>query len=178
MDRRQRKTRLAIFDAFVDLLAKKQYSQITVGDIIDRADIGRATFYAHFETKDDLLKALCGALFQHVSFGGGEQELFRCDTAEAPFLHLFRHLEKNDNHMLDLLSCENNAIFLIYFKNALKELVKSQLPLFSHRKDPKLPEDFWIDHIAATFTQTIDWWIRQGRRQTPEEITEYFLLSV
>lgn len=178
MDRRQRKTKTAIFEAFIDLLAKKQFSQITVGEIIARADIGRATFYAHFETKDDLLKALCDALFQHICLDQGDTELFRCDATDAPFLHLFRHLEKNDNHILDLLSCDNNGIFAACFKESLKDLVKHQLPLFSHRKDPKLPEEFWIDHIASVFTQTTCWWISRGRQQSPEEITEYFLLSV
>ena len=59
MDRRKRKTREAIFSAFVTLLAKKDFSQITVGEIIEKADVGRATFYAHFETKDFLMKEFC-----------------------------------------------------------------------------------------------------------------------
>ena len=66
MDRRQRKTKLAIFHAFTSLLAQKDYSQITVGEIIEKADVGRATFYAHFETKDYLLKAFCQELFCHI----------------------------------------------------------------------------------------------------------------
>ena len=66
MDRRQRKTREAIFSAFTELLSKKDFNQITVGEIIERADIGRATFYSHFETKDFLLKEFCEELFCHI----------------------------------------------------------------------------------------------------------------
>ena len=66
MDRRQRKTREAIFTAFIDLLSDNDLGKITVGQIIQNADVGRATFYAHFETKDHLIKALCEDLFCHV----------------------------------------------------------------------------------------------------------------
>ena len=66
MDRRQRKTREAIFRAFTGLLAKKNYHQITVQDILDAADVGRTTFYAHFETKEYLLRDLCAELFGHI----------------------------------------------------------------------------------------------------------------
>ncbi|MFR9119137.1 MAG: TetR/AcrR family transcriptional regulator [Merdibacter sp.] len=44
--------------AAFSMLYRKSYSKITVQEIIDAADVGRTTFYAHFGTKDDLLKAL------------------------------------------------------------------------------------------------------------------------
>ena len=54
-DRRVRKTRKALRDALVELTLEKGYAAVTVGDIADRADVGRTTFYAHFTDKEDLL---------------------------------------------------------------------------------------------------------------------------
>ena len=56
MDRRVRKTRDAIYSAFVALVVQKGYERLSVQDIIEEADVGRTTFYAHFKTKDELLR--------------------------------------------------------------------------------------------------------------------------
>ena len=55
MDRRTRKTQSAIYSAFVSLIVERGYEAISVQQIIDEADVGRTTFYAHFRSKDDLL---------------------------------------------------------------------------------------------------------------------------
>ena len=183
MDRRQRKTREAIFSAFTRLLSQKDYQHITVGEIIESADVGRATFYAHFETKDFLLKALCEELFCHIFDAASEnsshhKHIFDCQTTDSVFLHLFRHLYQNDNNILSLLSGQNNDLFLQYFKDGLTELVETQLALFAPYRRGSLPESFWIDHIAATFVQTVKWWVAKGVKESPETITEYFFLAV
>jgi hypothetical protein len=94
------------------------------------------------------------------------------------FLHLFQHLQKNDNNILELLSGRNNELFLGYFRDNLRQLVESQLPLFEHRRDPILPEDFWADHVAATLSQTMRWWLDGGQKESPEVICEYFFRAV
>lgn len=182
MDRRQRKTREAIFTAFIKLLSVKDFSKITVREIIDGADVGRATFYSHFETKDFLLKELCEELFCHIfdamNAENNHKHIFECDAPDSVFLHLFLHLQKNDNNILELLSSQNNELFLQYFKINLRELVKSQLPLFESRKRNILPEEFWINHIIYTFVETVKWWINNNMKESPETITEYFFLAV
>ena len=183
MDRRQRKTREAIFKAFIELLSKKDFNSITVGEIIERADIGRATFYAHFETKDFLLKELCKELFCHLfdameDSNNGHTHIFECEAPESAFLHLVRHLQKNDNNVLVLLSKQNNGLFLKYFNENLRELVISELPQFECKKNEDLPESFWINHITSTFVETLRWWIDNGMKESPEKITEYFFLAV
>lgn len=183
MDRRQKKTRDAIFNAFTELLSKRHYNQITVGEIIERADIGRATFYAHFETKDYLLKALCEELFCHIfdaSETGGEKHshIFDCDAPSSVILHLLQHLQKNDNHILDLLACENNELFLRYFKENLKMLIRKKPEIFGNKKDSELPDDYWINHISATFVETVRWWIHNGMKESPEALSSYYLTVI
>ena len=179
MDRRQRKTREAIFDAFTKLLSDKDFARITVGEIIDRADIGRATFYAHFETKDFLLKEFCEELFCHIfdaenNDGEHHRHIFFCSGSDSVFLHLFQHLQKNDNNILALLSSQNNELFLRYFRANLENLIESHLFLFEPQIKSGVPAAFWKNHIASTFVETVRWWIDNGMRETPEVINEYF----
>lgn len=180
MDRRQKKTREAIFEAFIGLLSKKDYEHITIGEIIENADVGRTTFYAHFETKDFLLKELCEELFCHILDALNDKcehkHIFDCKAPDSVFLHLFQHLQKNDNNILELLSCKNNELFLRYFKDNLVGLVEDQLQLFEAKRRYELPDSFWINHIVSTFVETIRWWLRNGKKETPETISEYFFL--
>jgi len=70
MDRRIKRTKTAIYSAFTQLLLEKKYYKITIQEIIDLANIGRSTFYSHFETKDELLKAMCTNIFEDMHSGG------------------------------------------------------------------------------------------------------------
>ena len=179
MDRRQKKSRLAIFKAFTELLSKREFNQITVGEIIDRADVGRATFYAHFETKDYLLKELCEELFCHVFDAtkvGDEhhKHIFDCDEHGSVFLHLLKHLQKNDNNVLELLVCQNNEIFTRYFKEYLKQLVENQIELFNGLGNKKIPKEFLVNHVSSSYVETVKWWIDNGKKESAEELLEYF----
>src|SRR6185436_12449618 len=57
-DRRVARSRRALKEALTDLILEQGYESVTVQDIIDRADVGRSTFYSHFLDKDDLLMAI------------------------------------------------------------------------------------------------------------------------
>lgn len=177
MDRRQKKTREAIFRAFTGLLAKKNYHQITVQDILDTADVGRTTFYAHFETKEYLLRDLCAELFGHVTDTAMGVQTANCPyhcglPTDSVFLHLIRHLERNDRGILDLLSSENDGLFLDYFRGEVCRLVEA---VYGDRLTANLPRDYLVQHIAAAFVQTVRWWLAGECTRTPEEVTACFL---
>ena len=179
MDRRQQKTRAAIFSAFTSLLAEKSYSKITVQEIIDAANVGRTTFYAHFEAKDDLLKELCEELFGHIIGSAMDcthaHGLYSDGKApESMFCHLLQHLQEDDKNIIGLLSCESSEIFLRYFKDSLNSLVRSQFVNQDRRANTDIPQDFLINHISGSFVEMVLWWIKGRMKQTPAELDRYF----
>jgi AcrR family transcriptional regulator len=78
-DRRTARTRGAILSAFIALVLERRYETIRVGDIVDKADVGRSTFYEHFRSKDDLLRqsmdGLLGIVADAVLPGSDEARL-------------------------------------------------------------------------------------------------------
>lgn len=176
MDRRQQKTRTAIFNAFISLLGTENFSSITVQDIIDEANIGRSTFYAHFETKDALQEALCRELFDHIIGTAMDKKdthgLYSCTNApNSVILHILRHLQENDGGILTLLTSENNEFITQYFQSGMELLVATQ---FLGGRETQVPREFLVHHIAASFVAMVQWWLEGGRKQTPEELDTYF----
>lgn len=67
LDRRVRRTQRAIRDAFISLVLERGYDHVLIDDIAQRADIGRATFYAHYSDKDDLFAQLFAGLSDELT---------------------------------------------------------------------------------------------------------------
>ena len=179
MDRRQQRTRTAIFDAFSTLLTEKNYSKITVQEIIDAANVGRTTFYAHFETKEELLRALCQELFGHIidtarGLPHGHYHYSCGNKSDSVFLHLLRHLRENDSNVLGLLSGESSEIFLRYFKDSLRALIEGQFFPAGQPIRGDVPRDFLVNHVSGSFVEMVLWWVRGRMRQSPEELDRYF----
>lgn len=174
MDRRQRKSRKAIFDAFTTLLRSKRYEQITVQDIIDTADISRSTFYAHFETKDMLLKAMCSDIFDHIFAGGLCDYHDHTPHLQAQLAHILWHLQEQKSYVLGILSCESGELFMAYFKERLNTLFTMYLQEF-----PKtVPQDFLLNHLVGSFCEAVRWWARRGMTDQPETVAEHYIHSI
>ena len=176
MERRRKKTHQAILKAFQELLARKRYESITVQEIIDAADVGRSTFYTHFETKDMLLRAMCEDMFAHVledvSDEGTHDFSRDADNPAVIVSHMLFHLQDQQKNIRGLLTCESRDIFLSYFRAKLCETLTARGHVLLRRH--ALPDDFLIAHITGSFVQMVEWWMQGGCRQTPEEMTEMF----
>ena len=175
MDRRQQKTRQAVFDAFIGLLEKRAYAGITVQQIIDRADIGRSTFYQHFGTKDELLETLCTDIFEHVfseeprresthDFSRGRRNL------RDEITHILYHLRDNGAAIRRLLSGGSGEVFMRSFKEYLTKVFAGELK----NAVPGIPRDYLLNHLVCDFAETVRWWMH-NEQYSPEEISGFFL---
>ena len=63
LDRRTQKTRSALHSAFLNLLLDQGYDTLKIGNVAERANIGRSTFYEHYPNKNALLRASISAPF-------------------------------------------------------------------------------------------------------------------
>lgn len=176
MDRRQRKTREAIYDAFHQLLESKNYSSITVQEIIDKADIGRSTFYSHFETKDELLKSICTNIFEHVFSDELPKEKSH-DFSSSSILHEERiehilfHIQDIQNEVRGLLSGNSGELFMEYFKSYLIEVFENHPKMTLNG----VPKEYVIDYYVCSFANTVKWWVCGNSKYTSEEIAEFYL---
>ncbi len=174
MDRRQRKSRKAIFDAFIALLRAKRYEHITVQDIIDTADISRSTFYAHFETKDMLLKAMCSDIFDHIFAGDLCEYPDQGPQLQARLAHILWHLQEQKDQVVGILSCEGGELFMSYFRERLTTLFGLYLQEFPQN----VPQDFLLNHLVGSLSEAVRWWVRGSMALPPEALAEYYMQCI
>lgn len=167
-DRRITKTRKAIYAAFLQLLNQKDYESITVQEIIDLADVGRSTFYSHYESKELLLDELCQKLFHH---------LFERDEHLSPqdyLAHIFQHFKKNQDHVSSLLLSKNDY----FIRQLQKELEHDVYPMLADeliQSHPKIPHSYLKHLVVCHFIETISWWLKKGKSYNEQEVVQFYL---
>src|SRR4051794_37293083 len=107
-DRRSRRTRRTLGQALVDLMLEKRYDTITVQEIIDRANVGRSTFYAHYLDKEDLLQTEVSELVERLSM---HMDHNAASNHLIPSLELLTHLQ--DSYQLYRALVRGRAIEMV-----------------------------------------------------------------
>jgi len=179
MDRRTQRTRRAVYEAFSTLLSRKKYSQITIQEIIDAADIGRSTFYAHFNAKEDLLKEVCNELFQHIFYHappppprreGGCREEDVCLLLE----HILKHMARDGKMIRGILASESSGFFVACFKEYMGEFTDRYILWGGGEELGGIPPAFFKNHVSASFIEAVRWWFDAGCRPAAGELARQY----
>ncbi|HKN51825.1 MAG TPA: TetR/AcrR family transcriptional regulator [Amycolatopsis sp.] len=154
-DRRIRRTRRTLHDALLTLVLEKGYERITVQDILDRADIGRSTFYAHYRDKDALLLSSFEDLSEQI-----QAELGPAPSADParPAEVLFSHAHRHRRIYRALCGHQGGAVVHRHLHRLIGDLLRA------HLGPPRAGID--VDVAAEFYTSAalglLLWWVDQG----------------
>lgn len=180
IDRRIQRTRQLIQAALVALITEKGYEKVTIQDIIDRANVGRSTFYAHYHDKEDLL--LRGVA--EIAYGDEVDEQVAREIAalkragvsdRLSTLSMFRHVVENrDLHKAMFRQSNENAI-LEKGTEYLYANIHAQLKqLVEDEQMPSIPLAFLARYLTGGLIEITKWWLENNEMVSPQEMDEMF----
>lgn len=179
MDKRIIKTQDAVYNAFKQLLKEKNYSQITIENILEVSKISRSTFYSHFKTKDEVLKSITNHIFGHVfshslsvekTHDFSKSNIFDYNHL---FTHILYHLHDEKELVQAILMNSTRDEFLLNMRNNLMPISKILIQeKFVPQKD--IPLTLYTSMVTETFILVVDYWFKNNCLESPEKITNYF----
>jgi len=152
----------------LDLLRERRYDQITVQDIIDRADVGRSTFYAHFRNKEELFLGEFGRTLDPESLRLGQE-------------NLLQHLHDHYDLVLALRGTEGYDATMQRLRQSLLDSWGRRLASSSPRADGDAPDAaarIARHFLAGGIMEVITWWLLAGMPHPPAEISRLLQLLI
>lgn len=182
-DRRRERTRRALREALIALIAERGYDGISVSDIADRADINRATFYLHYKDKDDLLfrgmAEIYDAIGQHHQTITREQILSGADDLMNDASD-FEHVREHADFYRALFSERGSIAFTINMLDYLAEtFCCHMLEPLSEGIEPAVPTDFIGAFLSGAEIGVIRWWLTRGDAYSPQQVAQMmYMMSI
>jgi AcrR family transcriptional regulator len=172
-DRRSRRSRRLIVDALLALMLEKRFDRITVQEIIDRADVGRTTFYAQFRNKEDVLESELERVFgllhaQHLASAEEPADHL------LPSLELFRHVQEQQAFYPALLRGLASDPHYLTVHRSLRDRAEQQLALAAGSRTLAVPPEIVADYLAGALLTLIHLWLDHGSPHSPEQMEAIF----
>ena len=156
----------------MELLSEKPYEAITVQDILDQANIGRSTFYAHYYDKEDVLESITGQMLDLFSRGIQHAE----DRPELlPSLELFRHAKQMQKQLQVLLKGHSGEVLLKTTQALLSKNIEQNLATgLPEKRSSSVPLEVVSQYLAGAFLNLLKWWLEAEMPYSPERMDEMF----
>jgi AcrR family transcriptional regulator len=172
IDRRVARTRRALHEALIRLIKRKGYDALTVQEIIDEADIGRATFYAHYRGKDDLLRGGFERLRGELKAARREARQGERDRPLTFSLAMFEHACTYRDVYRAMLGGQGSIIAINEIRRVLAELVKEDLSEVGN--DVAIPRELMLQFVVDTFLTALTWCLEKRPKLAPSQINDMF----
>lgn len=173
VDRRIQRTRQLLLDALLELILEKDFDSVTVQDVIDRANVGRSTFYAHFQDKEDLL--LSG--FEHLKTQLEEHLMSDSVTSDSPWamsLSMFQHAQEHRQIHKALAGKQGNNIGLTHIQKYLFTYLHTHLKQTLSKRKKSIPPEILAQYVTGSFISLLTWWLENDSTYSAEQMNEFY----
>jgi AcrR family transcriptional regulator len=167
--RRANRTRKLLQDALLSLLQERSYDAISVQEIVERADVGRTTFYAHYQSKEALFFAAHEGMMNHLSIAIPLDDLL----AEAPsrsMVSIFEHAGSNRALFHTLTHSGSAQIILRGVRDQTAARIEKTLQ--DRAVTCVMPLSILASHLANTQLMLVMWWMDHHTPYTPEAMAQ------
>lgn len=168
-DRRVQRTRRSLRDALISLLVERGWDDINIQVLCERADIGRSTFYLHFQNKEQLL--VSG--FDDLRAGLRAQPVIANDGTSGllPFVRgLIEHVYEQRTLFRAVIGRRSGHIVQKRFREMVNQLVEEEIPLPA----TGWKRDAGARYVAGAFVELLAWWVDAGNARTADDIEHLF----
>jgi AcrR family transcriptional regulator len=172
-DRRSTRTRRLLSAALIELMLEQRYDEITIQDIIDRANIGRSTFYAHYLDKEDLLVSGFTQVFDTLSQEHHEAEK-GVPQALPSLAGFFRHVQ--EHHQLYKSLVRGGGIERLFKKSRqhMRRNIEQQLAELIPAGQTPAVLPLVADYLSGTIMNMLTWWLDNEMPYTPDQMDALF----
>ncbi|HMD15044.1 MAG TPA: TetR/AcrR family transcriptional regulator [Terriglobales bacterium] len=172
-DRRVRRTRDVLGEALIGLMHEKPFEAITVQQVIDRANVGRSTFYTHYRDKDDLFLSDVEDFFEGVATLLSR----RGETSNrvAPVRELFAHVADARELYATLIAAGKiNDVMELgqgHFARAIEQRLAELSP---DRPKNSMPRAATAHALAGALLSLMSWWIDHEMAGSPAQMDDLY----
>lgn len=176
-DRRIQRTREMLQKALIELISDRGYDVITIQDIVDRANIGRTTFYLHYSSKDELFVSCHEAIVSKFRIGPlhplSREELL---SVEAPhgMTSAYLHLEEARALLYSVFRGKDSLLILRRIRDWSARDIEANLRAAFPEANISIPIDVLANYLAAAQIGLVQWWLEKRQPHTLENLAQTF----
>jgi AcrR family transcriptional regulator len=172
-DRRVRRTKTSLHTALIGLARETPYPSIAVKEILDRANVGKSTFYTHFRDKDDLLESGIQEILCSL------QDRTRSSNAIERIvefsLPLLQHIDEHRRAAGPRMKREGRVIMHEHMQHVLTAAIAEELTrIVPTRPKAQIPTELIARHVASTFVLVLNWWVDTDSALAATDVNAYF----
>jgi AcrR family transcriptional regulator len=160
-DRRVQRTRKLLQHAMIELLNEHSYDDITIQDIVNRANVGRTTFYLHFNSKEELFVTCHEALVTGFYLWPLTREEMLSSEPPSGMLAAYRHLQEVRPLMNPIFQGKGSPLILRRMRDWSAQEIEQSLRSAFAEADSAVPFNLLANYLAGAQIALIQWWMEK-----------------